>query len=142
MAHWAAKRGVAFKPAKSNLIHFRRCSPLTNMPVQPGSNIVAPKKAPSFFKLNWAGALFAAHDRAVRDKLETQINALTRLAGPICGRTVPWDWEISVHQSAGALHQPHRRRFAEALVLFRNAELHATAKPGGRGLLPDAGHLS
>ena len=123
-AQWAEDRGAAFEPAKSELIHFKRRGPPDATPVQLGPHRVAPQNSARFLGVWLDRRLsFAAHIHAVRGKLETQMNALTRLAASTWGCTVPRAREIytkvirsCIAYSAGAFHDPERPRFAKALA--------------------------
>ena len=130
-ALWAADRGAAFKPAKSELIHFKRRGLPSDTPVQLGAHVIKPKESARFFGV-WLDRRpsFAAHIHIVRGKQETRINALTRLAASTWGCTVPRAREMytkvvrtCVAFGAGALHNLHRPRFAKALTTAQNTVL-------------------
>ena len=48
-AQWAAERGAAFEPAKSELIHFKRRGPSDTNPIQLGHHCLAPQDSARFF---------------------------------------------------------------------------------------------
>ena len=80
-AQWAAERGAAFEPAKSELIHFKRRGSSDTNPIQLGPHCLALQVSAHFLGIWLDRRLsFAAHIYAVRGKLETQMHALTRLA--------------------------------------------------------------
>ena len=123
-AQWAEERGAAFEPAKSELIHFKRRGPPDTTPVQLGSHRVAPQENARFLGIWLDRRLsFTSHIHAVRGKLDTQMNALTRLAASTWGCTVPRAREIytkvirsCIAYGAGAFHNPDRPRFAKAMA--------------------------
>ena len=80
-AQWAVDRGAVFEPTKSELIHFKRRGPPSDTPIQLGAHTVRPQESARFLGVWLDRRLsFAAHIHAIRGKLATQINALTRLA--------------------------------------------------------------
>ena len=123
-AQWAAERGAAFEPAKSELIHFKRRGPSDATPVQLGPHRVVPQDSARFLGIWLDRRLsFAAHIHAVRGKLETQMHALTRLAASAWGCTVPRAREIytkvirsCIAYGAGAFYSPGKPRFAKAMA--------------------------
>ena len=80
-AQWAAERGAAFEPAKSELIHFKRRGPSDTNPIQLGHHCLAGQDSAHFLSIWLERRLsFATHIHALRGRLETQMLALTRLA--------------------------------------------------------------
>ena len=76
---------MVFKSAKSVLMHFGR-GPSDSTPVTLGEDTILPVADSRFLGI-WIDRRlsFAAHRRAIRKKLSTQMHALTRLAASTWG---------------------------------------------------------
>lgn len=129
IAHdWADARGMVFEPAKSAVIHFKRKGPPSSTPVVLRGHTVAPQASGRFLgiwldrRLSWA-----AHIQAVKGKLATQLNALTRLAASTWGCSVLRAREIytkvvrsCMAYGAGVVHNPKKPTVAKALGKYQS----------------------
>ena len=125
VAHkWAEVRGMAFEPAKSEVIHFKRRGPSSQTPVDLCGYVVKPQESGRFLGI-WLDRRLAwtAHIAAVRGKLTTQMNALTRLAASTWGCSVLRAREIytkvvrsCIAYGAGVFHDPCKPKVAKALA--------------------------
>jgi len=132
-SQWALERGMQFGPFKSELIHFTRgrlCqTPIRLRPPQPPNSppcepvILAPKKDARFLGV-WIDSRlsFAAHIKAIKGKMETQMHALTRLAASTWGYNLIRAREIYVKiiraamaYGAGAIHDPNQPKIVRGL---------------------------
>ena len=124
---------MQFEPFKSELIHFTRGKPCQT-PIQLRSPqppntpqlapfILAPKKDARFLGI-WIDSKlsFAAHVRAVKGKMETQMHALTRLAASTWGCDLIRAREVYVKviravkaYGAGVTHDPNSPKVAKSL---------------------------
>src|SRR5438105_6108542 len=122
---------LQFEPPKSELVNFTRgksCqTPIRLRPPQPPNSpqrepfTLAPKKEARFLGI-WIDSKlsFAAHIRAVKGKMETQMHALTRLAASTWGCDLIRAREIYVKvikaamvYGAGVIHYPNRVKIAK-----------------------------
>jgi hypothetical protein len=131
-ANWAQARGMVFEPSKSELIHFTRGKPceipihLEATPAPPFS--LAPKTEGRFLGIWLDQKLsFTAHTKAIERKMETQLNALTRLAASTWGCSLIRAREIyikviraAIAYKAAITHNPQRPKVANSLQLIQN----------------------
>ena len=129
-SEWAQIRGMEFEPAKSTLIHFDR-GPGDSTPAILNGVQIKPAKSSRFLGI-WIDRklTFAAHIRAVKGKLETQMHALTRLAASTWGCSLIRSREIytKVIRSAlaygtGVFHNPEQPTVAKKLETNQNQAL-------------------
>ena len=128
---WAHQRGMSFAPHKSEVIHFAKGAPTRTTAVRLG-DIRVPAQGSGRFLGVWLDSRlrFNAHVKAFRGKMETQMNALTRLAASAWGCTTQRAREIytkvirnAMAYGAGAFHYPNKPRVAKALATTQNKAL-------------------
>ena len=130
-AAWAHQRGMSFAPHKSEVIHFAKGGPTRTTAVRLG-DVDVPAQGSGRFLGIWLDSKlrFNAHIKALKGKMETQINALTRLAASAWGCTTQRAREIytkvirsAIAYGAGTFHQPDKPRVAKALATVQNKAL-------------------
>nr|AAA21781.1 pol-like protein [Neurospora crassa] len=111
---WAGARGMEFEATKTELMHFTRTRAPRTETLQLGDTVLQPTESTRFLgvwldrKLN-----YRAHAEAVKQKMTTQTNALTRLAAKTWGCSFARAREIytkcirsAIAYGASAFHQP------------------------------------
>jgi hypothetical protein len=111
---WARTRGMQFEPGKSELVHFTRAHLPPQASVRLGLTVVEPKESARFLgvwldrKLRWS-----RHLKKIKEKLQTQKFALTRLAASAWGCRIGRAREIytkvirsAIAYGASAYHTP------------------------------------
>jgi hypothetical protein len=123
---WAATRGMAFAPEKSELIHFNKGRQQWNRPLQLAlpqgrdTTRVSPVKSARFlgvwldWRLNWK-----AHLQAVQNKLKTQDFALSRIAAKTWGPSLAKAREVY-------------SKCIRAAIAFGASTYHKPTEPGGK----------
>jgi exonuclease III len=111
---WATERGMEFEASKTELMHFTRTREPRTETLQIDGVVLKPTESTRFLgvwldrKLN-----YRAHTEAIRKKMATQTNALTRLAARTWGCSFARAREIytkcirsAIAYGASAFHQP------------------------------------
>ena len=128
---WAETRGMTFAASKSELIHFKRKGPPSSTVVRLGETEIRPQDGARFLGIWLDRRLhFGAHVKAVKGKMETQLNALTRLAALTWGCTVARAREIytkvirnALTYGAGVFHDSRAPKVAKAFAPTQNKAL-------------------